>query len=67
MGARRWNDANVLVMSLRATPEAVAREICDAWLEAVPDEAERATIGKSRRSRTRRAAFRRAADGDNAR
>ncbi len=32
-GARRWNDANVLVMSLRSTPEAVAREICDAWLE----------------------------------
>jgi ribose 5-phosphate isomerase B len=45
-GARRWNDANILVMSLRATPEAVAREICDAWLEATPDEAERATIAK---------------------
>jgi ribose 5-phosphate isomerase B len=46
MGARRWNDANVLVMSLRATPEAVAREICDAWLQAGPDEAERETIAK---------------------
>jgi ribose 5-phosphate isomerase B len=45
-GARRWNDANVLVMSLRATPEAVAKEICDAWLEARPDEMERATIAK---------------------
>src|ERR1700716_50231 len=45
-GARRWNDANVLVMSLRATPEAVAKEICDAWLESTPDEAERATIAK---------------------
>ncbi|HEY4871292.1 MAG TPA: RpiB/LacA/LacB family sugar-phosphate isomerase [Candidatus Dormibacteraeota bacterium] len=45
-GARRWNDANVLVMSLRATPEAVAKEICDAWLETSPDEAERATIAK---------------------
>src|SRR5438067_9989232 len=45
-GARKWNDANVLVMSLRATPEAVAREICDAWLETGPDEAERATIAK---------------------
>jgi hypothetical protein len=33
-------------MSLRATPEAVAREICDAWLETGPDEAERATIAK---------------------
>jgi ribose 5-phosphate isomerase B len=45
-GARKWNDANILVMSLRATPEAVAREICDAWLETGPDEAERATIAK---------------------
>jgi ribose 5-phosphate isomerase B len=45
-GARRWNDANVLVMSLRATPEAVAKEICDAWLDAQADESERATIAK---------------------
>jgi len=45
-GARRWNDANVLVMSLRATPEAVAREICDAWLEGGPDPAEKAVIDK---------------------
>jgi ribose 5-phosphate isomerase B len=45
-GARRWNDANVLAMSLRSTPEAVAKEIVDAWLEAGPDEAERATISK---------------------
>ena len=44
-GARKWNDANILVMSLRAT-EAVAKEICDAWLETGPDEAERATIAK---------------------
>jgi ribose 5-phosphate isomerase B len=45
-GARKWNDANVLAMSLRATPVAVAKEICDAWLETGPDEAERATIAK---------------------
>ena len=45
-GARKWNDANVLVMSLRSTPEAVAREICDAWLEAQVDETEQATIEK---------------------
>jgi ribose 5-phosphate isomerase B len=31
-GARVWNHANVLALSLRATPEAVAREILDAWL-----------------------------------
>jgi len=48
-GARRWNDANVLAMSLRSTPEAVAKEIVDAWLETGPDEAERATIAKVER------------------
>lgn len=32
-GARKWNDANVLTMSLRATAPAVAREILDAWLD----------------------------------
>jgi ribose 5-phosphate isomerase B len=46
MGARRWNDANVLAMSLRATPEAVAREIVDAWLEAKPDPSEEAAIAR---------------------
>jgi ribose 5-phosphate isomerase B len=30
-GARKWNDANVLALSLRATSEEVAREILDAW------------------------------------
>jgi len=45
-GARRWNDANVLAMSLRSTPEAVAKEIVNAWLETGLDETERATIAK---------------------
>ncbi|MEB3175670.1 MAG: RpiB/LacA/LacB family sugar-phosphate isomerase [Cyanobacteriota bacterium] len=30
-GARRWNDANILVLSLRATSEAIAQEILTAW------------------------------------
>jgi ribose 5-phosphate isomerase B len=30
-GARRWNDANVLALSLRATSEAELEEILDAW------------------------------------
>jgi ribose 5-phosphate isomerase B len=30
-GARLWNRANVLCMSLRATPEIIAKEILDAW------------------------------------
>ena len=32
-GARRWNNANVLVMSLRATSKAIAEEIIDAWFQ----------------------------------
>jgi ribose 5-phosphate isomerase B len=32
-GARRWNDANVLALSLRTTSEAELREILDAWFE----------------------------------
>lgn len=30
-GARQWNHANVLVMSLRLTSEATAKEILDTW------------------------------------
>ena len=32
-GARKWNDANVLALSLRLVSEPVAGEIVDAWLE----------------------------------
>ena len=52
-GARKWNDANVLVMSLRSTSDSVAREICDAWLEAQPDPAEQPIISKLRAIETR--------------
>jgi ribose 5-phosphate isomerase B len=31
-GARKWNDANVLALSLRLTSEDVAKEILLAWL-----------------------------------
>jgi ribose 5-phosphate isomerase B len=37
-GARRWNDANALALSLRTTSEALLREILDAWLEGEPSE-----------------------------
>jgi ribose 5-phosphate isomerase B len=33
-GARRWNDANVLALSLRATSEAELGEILDGWFTA---------------------------------
>jgi ribose 5-phosphate isomerase B len=39
-GARKWNDANVLALSLRLTSEAVAREILSAFLEQTYEETE---------------------------
>ena len=35
-GARRWNDANVLALSLRATSQAQLVEILDAWFAGRP-------------------------------
>jgi ribose 5-phosphate isomerase B len=35
-GARRWNDANVLALSLRTTSEALLAEILDAWFDGEP-------------------------------
>jgi ribose 5-phosphate isomerase B len=35
-GARKWNDANVLALSLRLTSEAALTEILDAWFAAAP-------------------------------
>jgi ribose 5-phosphate isomerase B len=45
-GARRWNDANVLALSLRSTSEAELSEILDAWFagEASPEPGDRANI-----------------------
>ena len=45
-GARRWNDANVLALSLRTTSEALLGEILDAWFTAgpSPDEDDRANV-----------------------
>ena len=45
-GARKWNDANVLALSLRSTSEAELSEILDAWFSAEPsgDEDDRANV-----------------------
>ena len=44
-GAREWNDANVLVMSLKKNDPAQADAILDAWLAVEePDPDERANI-----------------------
>jgi ribose 5-phosphate isomerase B len=45
-GARTWNDANVLALSLRLTSPQVLVEILDAWFagEVSPDDVDRANI-----------------------
>ena len=47
VGARRWNDANALALSLRATSEAELAEILDAWFDALASEesADREGVG----------------------
>ena len=37
-GARRWNDANVLALSLRGTSPALLGEILDGWFGGEPSE-----------------------------
>lgn len=37
-GARRWNDANVLALSLRGTSEALLSEILDGWFDGTPSD-----------------------------
>jgi ribose 5-phosphate isomerase B len=45
-GARKWNDANVLALSLRSTSEAELSEILDAWFagEPSPEADDRANV-----------------------
>lgn len=45
-GARRWNDANVLALSLRLLSDALAEEIVPAFLDTAADESERAEIDR---------------------
>lgn len=45
-GARRWNDANVLALSLRLTTPDLAEEMIDAFLTTDPDPAEADEIAK---------------------
>lgn len=44
--ARKWNDANVLAMSLRTTSPTVAEEMINAWLSSSPEEEEKENIRK---------------------
>ena len=45
-GARRWNDANVLALSVRLTSADVAKEMLDAFLSTEADPAESDEIAK---------------------
>jgi ribose 5-phosphate isomerase B len=45
-GARAWNQANVLCMSLRGTSEIVATEILDAWFSASADPSETENVAR---------------------
>src|SRR5947208_9479715 len=45
-GARAWNDANVLCLSLRTTTPILAREILEAWLSGSPDPSEAEQIAR---------------------
>jgi ribose 5-phosphate isomerase B len=49
-GARKWNDANVLVMGLRLTSPEVAREMLDAWFATEPDPGEAVNIAAVERT-----------------
>ena len=57
-GARRWNDANVLALSLRLTSEPLLREILDAWFaaEASAEAEERQNVERVERLYKGRAA-----------
>jgi ribose 5-phosphate isomerase B len=45
-GARRWNDANIVVMGLRLTSADVATEVLDAWFSTDPDPSEAENIAR---------------------
>jgi ribose 5-phosphate isomerase B len=55
-GARRWNDANILALSLRTTSEALLGEILDAWFarQTSADAADAANVGHLRTIETAR-------------
>lgn len=46
VGARKWDHANVLALSLRVTSEALAGEILEAWLATPFDSKETETVAK---------------------
>jgi ribose 5-phosphate isomerase B len=49
-GARKWNDANVLALSLRLLSEPVATEILEAWLDTAYGGSEDESLTQIRRA-----------------
>ena len=47
-GSRKWNDANVLALSLRLTSAEVAREILDVFLSTAADPSESDAVAQLR-------------------
>ena len=45
-GARKWNDANILVMGLRLTSSEVAKEMLDAWFSTDADPSETDNVAR---------------------
>ncbi|MBW7959676.1 MAG: RpiB/LacA/LacB family sugar-phosphate isomerase [Candidatus Promineofilum sp.] len=47
-GARLWNDANVLCLSLRRTSEPMAKEIIEAWFDTsfIPNDGDNACLAR---------------------
>jgi len=54
-GARKWNDANVLALSLRLLSEPIAGEIVDAWLDTDYDGSEDESLARIRHEEEKRA------------
>jgi len=48
-GARAWNQANVLCLSLATTSEAAAAQILESWFSASPDPSEEENVRKVNR------------------
>lgn len=45
-GARKWNDANILTMSLTSTSTEEAKKILDVWFNTFPEDEEKDNIEK---------------------
>jgi len=52
-GARKWNDANVLALSLRLLSEPVATEILEAWTSSSYEKSEDASLARIRAEESR--------------